>query len=68
MGNKFDQYLGRNVRLKESTFRKVSGNANGRNNLENVFVVATVTPGKNKLICYGANTRVTVPLSEVVMV
>lgn len=54
--------------MKESTFRRVSESANGRYNLENIFVVATVTHGTNKLICYGANVRVAVSLSEVVMV
>ncbi len=68
MKNKLNRYIGRNVRLEDSTFRRVSDSTDKRYHLENIFVVATVTHGTNKLICYGANRRIAVSLSEVVMV
>ena len=68
MGNKLDHYIGRNVRLKKSTFQKIAEGVNRRGNLENLFVVAAIAHGMNRLICYGANIRVAVSLSDVVMV
>ena len=63
------QYVGRIVSLHPATFREVakrykrSGEA-----LENLFLVAEVSEGMRKLICYGASLRITVDVSDVVLV
>lgn len=42
--------------------------ANRTVGLENLFVVAAISSGMNKLICYGSDIRVVVSPCDVVMV
>jgi len=59
--------VGRYVRLKTSAFSKVARGAH-RCGLENLFVVAAIAQGMNKLICYGGDLRIAVSPSDLVMV
>jgi hypothetical protein len=66
---KLEQYIGRIVRLNQSCFKDVVRRARNRElALENFFLVAGVTRGVRKLICYGADLRITVGVSDVVLV
>lgn len=60
--------VGRYVRLKYRTFEKVVRRAKETGALENLFVVAAIARGVNKLICYGSNIRVVVSPSDVVLI
>lgn len=60
--------IGRYVRLKTAAFKNVARRASRSGVLENLFVVAAITQGVNKLVCYGGDQRVAVSLSDVVLV
>jgi hypothetical protein len=68
MENKLKMLVGRYVRLKTAVFAKVARRASHRCHLENLFVVAAITHGVNKLICYGGDLRISVSPSDIVMV
>ena len=68
MEKKLKALIGRNVRLKCRTFEKIVDSAKESDALENLFVVAAIARGMNKLVCYGANIRVVVSLSDVVLI
>ena len=59
--------VGRYVRLKTSAFSQIAQGAQ-RCAIENLFVVAAIAQGMNKLICYGGNLRIAVSPSDLVMV
>ena len=62
-------YVGRIVRLKEKAFLALKERARRQGvAIENCFVVAAVSGRLHKLICYGANFRVTVGAGEVILV
>ena len=64
-----DHYVGRIVRLKQDVFERIAAQHKKHGVLlENSFVVASVRHGVHQLICYGANLRITVRASEVVLV
>ena len=65
---KLKTLIGRNVRLKYRTFKKLVDSAKESGAPENLFVVAAVTSGVNRLVCYGSNIRVVVSLSDVVLI
>lgn len=62
-------YVGRIVRLNQDVFQTVTQRARRHGESpENRFIVAAVSREMRKLICYGANFRVAVALSEVALV
>jgi hypothetical protein len=66
---KLDQYVGHIVRLKQHVFERIITLARRQGvTPDNRFLVATVNRRLRKLICYGANFRITVSMSEVVLV
>lgn len=68
MERKLIALVGRYVRLNTAAFKNVARRARRSGALENLFVVAAIAHGVNKLICYGGDQRVTVSPSDVVMV
>lgn len=66
---KLNRYVGRIVRLNPCTFQEIARRAKNRGvALENFFLVAGVSKEMRKLICYGANLRIMVAISDVVLV
>lgn len=64
-----DKYVGHIVRLKQDVFQRIIALARRQGiTPDNCFLVATVNRRLRKLICYGANFRITVSVSEVVLV
>ena len=62
-------YVGRIVRLNKTLFLKIKEQAKRKGQeLENSFVVSEVSRGVQKIICYGANFRIVVSPSDVVLV
>lgn len=69
MERNIDKYVGRIVRLNQQTFREVSKRAIHQGVVfENCFVVAEVRRQKHQLICYGADLRIIVGASNVVLI
>ena len=69
MSNKLNHYVGRIVRLNKITFQEIKNRAVRRGiELENSFLVADVNRKLKKIICYGANFRVVMSFSDVVLV
>ncbi|MBI4986843.1 MAG: hypothetical protein HZC24_16235 [Rhodocyclales bacterium] len=67
--NDLDGYVGRIVRLNGDALQTVARRAQRQGvALENCFVVASVSYEVSKLICYGANFRVAVGISEVALI
>ena len=69
MNQKLQRYVGRIVRLNKHIYEQIRIRAirNGRA-LENCFLVASVNRSMRKLICYGADFRIVVDVSDVVLV
>jgi hypothetical protein len=66
---KLEKYVGRVVRLKESAFQEIARRAKRHGKaLENCFLVAGISAEMRKLICYGADLRIMVGASEVVLI
>lgn len=66
---KLENYVGRIVRLKQSAFQEIVRRARRHEKaLENCFLVAGISGEMRKLICYGADLRIMVGASEVVLV
>lgn len=66
---KLESYVGRVVRLKQSVFDEIVRKARRHERvLENCFLVAGISAEMRKLICYGADLRVMVGASEVVLI
>lgn len=64
-----DQYVGRIVRLNQRAFRELAKGAKEQGkSLENCFLVAGVSREMRKLICYGANLRLIVGVSEIALI
>lgn len=69
MNNKLNHYVGRIVRLNQIAFQEIKERAVRQGlALENSFLVAEVNRKLKKIICYGANFRIVVSLSDVVLV
>lgn len=64
-----DRYVGHIVSLKQQAFQPIIDSARRRGvTPENRFLVATANHRLRKLVCYGADVRVMVRVSEVVLV
>jgi regulator of extracellular matrix RemA (YlzA/DUF370 family) len=64
-----DRYVGHIVRLEQSVFQRLIEQARRRGFVpDNHFVVATASRRLRKLVCYNADFRVTVSVSEVALV
>ena len=69
MKQKVQNYVGQLVRLNARVFQRIKRQAQQQGMaLENSFLVAQVSLKMKKLICYGANFRVVVDISDVVFV
>lgn len=69
MKQQLDKYIGRIVRLNQKTFQEIVKQAKRQGDtLENCFLVAGVSRKMRKLICYGANLRIAVGVSEVAFI
>ena len=69
MKQKLEQYVGRIVRLNKDAFQQICRQAKNQGEvLENCFLVAEVTRGMHKLICYGANLRIIVGVADVALI
>jgi hypothetical protein len=69
MKRKLHNYVGRIVRLNEYAFRQLKLRALRQGKaLENSFLVTEVSRKMSKLICYGANFRIVVDATDVVLV
>lgn len=67
--HKLEKYVGRIVRLNKQAFQDVARrNKPNKAPPENFFLVAAVSREMRKLICYGANLRIAVGASDVVLV
>lgn len=63
-----DKYVGRLVRLKQQALEDLARRTRlSRATLDNCFLVAAVNREMRKLICYGANIRIAVSASDVVL-
>lgn len=66
---RLERYVGRIVRLKEDVFEEIVRRAKRQGTaLENCFLVAGISQEMRKLICYGADLRILVGASEVVLI
>ncbi len=69
MNKNLHLYVGRIVRLNKHVFQEIRHQAKRKGYaLENCFVVSEVSRGVKKLICYGANFRIVVSASDVVLI
>ena len=69
MKKELHRYVGRIVRLNKQVFHEIKNRAIRKGHaLENCFLVTEVSRGVQKLICYGANFRIVVDVSDVVLV
>ena len=69
MKRQLQYYVGRIVRLNARVFQEMRSRAQRQGQaLENCFLVAEVSRGVRKLICYGANFRVVVDVGDVALV
>jgi len=69
MKKELHRYVGRIVRLNKQVFQEIKNRAIRKGHaLENSFLVTEVSRGVQKLICYGANFRIVVDVSDVVLV
>lgn len=69
MNKNLHHYVGRIVRLNKHVFQKIKSQAICKGHaLENCFVVSEVSRGVKKLICYGANFRIVVSASDVILI
>ena len=69
MNRKLQRYVGRVVRLNKHAFHEIKSRAIRKGHaLENFFLVTEASKSVQKLICYGANFRIVVDVSEVVLI
>jgi len=69
MKRKLEQYVGRIVRLNHEAFQEICRRAKRQGEaLENCFLVAEVSRGMHKLICYGSNLRIVVGVADVAFI
>lgn len=69
MNNNLNRYLGRIVRLNKLAYQEIKERALRKGvALENSFLVASVNRKLKKIICYGANFRIVVSFSDVILV
>lgn len=66
---KSKSYVGCNVRLSKQAFQQIMRRENRREEpRENCFLVTATSRNMRTLICYGADQRITVALSDVVLI
>lgn len=66
--NTLEKYVGRAVRLNKPIFTEMARRGTtAKEAPENLFLVAAVARGMHKLVCYGANMRITVGATDVVL-
>jgi len=69
MKQELRQYVGRVVRLNKDVYQGIKARALRKGqDIENSFIVTEVSRSMRKLICYGANFRIVVDVSDVVFV
>ena len=69
MNRRLSLYVGRIVRLNKHVFQGIKSRAISKGHaVENSFVVSGVSQSLQKLICYGANFRIVVSVSDVILV
>lgn len=69
MKKQLEKYVGCVVRLNQAAFQKIKEQADSSGEfVENYFLVASISKGMRKLVCYGWNMRLTVSLSDVALV
>jgi hypothetical protein len=69
MPKHLDKYVGRMVRLNQRIFSEISKRARVQGSpLENYFLVAQVSRQMRRLICYGADLRIVVGPSDVILI
>jgi hypothetical protein len=69
MKRKLNQYVGRIVRVNQQAFQEICRRAKIQGDaLENCFLVAEVSRGMHKLICYGSNLRIIVGVADVAFI
>jgi hypothetical protein len=69
LNKNLDQYVGCAVRLNAHVYQEIKNRALRQGQqLENSFIVTEVSRGMQKLTCYGANFRIVVDVSDVVLV
>jgi len=69
MQKRLDRYVGRIVRLNQRVFDRISRTARFQGLVpENRFLVAEASRQMRRLVCYGANLRVIVGPSEVILI
>jgi len=66
---RLEKYVGRIVRLNQRAFQEIVRRARNQGAvLENCFLVGGVSREMRKLVCYGANLRIMVCASDVVLI
>jgi len=69
MKKQIEQYVGCIVRLNKAAFEKIKERADRSGEfVENHFLVASVSKQMRKLVCYGGNMRLTVAISDVILI
>jgi hypothetical protein len=69
MKRELHNYVGRIVTVNKRVFQEIRSRALRQGQaLENCFLVAEVSRGVRKLICYGANFRIVVDVGDVALV
>lgn len=69
MKKQLGKYVGCVVRLNKAAFQKIKEQADRSGEfVDNYFLVASVSKQMRQLVCYGWNMRLTVSLSDVVLV
>jgi hypothetical protein len=64
-----DKYVGHIVRLERNLFQRLIAQARSQGSEpDNRFLVATASRRLHKLVCYNADFRVTVSVSEVALI
>ena len=69
MKSELSKYVGRMVRLNKAAFQRIAERAARSGQIvENCFLVASISYELSQLVCYGANMRIAVSLSDVALV
>ena len=66
--HKLEKYVGRVVRLKQQAFERIKGSRKFFAGHENCFLVAAIDSQMSRLICYGANRRIDVCATDIVLI
>ena len=67
--HKLEKYVGRIVRLKQQAYERITKSRRKMpEHQENFFLVAAIDRQMSRLICYGANRRIDVLPTEIVLI